>query len=182
MHALICRQSRKLGFASDSALGDGSLPALHDESLVSISVPARKNFPPAICYKSKRIYLQGTVRILNSYDIVIKQPEKSPVHSSYNTREDFVMRCRQTVTTKHIVRGFAEFVRLVTNKCMHRIENATVFLSLYRKSSGVLYNISHIPTTYYLLSTLTSSSVNGRQSPFFRSSGRVRDPMAILLR
>ena len=117
MHALICRQSRKLGFASDSALGDGSLPALHDESLVSISVPARKNFPPAICYKSKRIYLQRTVRILNSYDIVIKQPEKSPVHSSYNTREAFVMRCRQTVTTKHIVRGFAEFVRLVTNKC-----------------------------------------------------------------
>ena len=179
MHALICRQSRKLGFASDSALGDGSLPALHDESLVSISVPARKNFPPAICYKSKRIYLQGTVRILNSYDIVIKQPEKSPVHSSYNTREAFVMRCRQTVTTKHIVRGFAEFVRLVTNKCMHRIENATVFLSLYRKFSGVSYNITYI---YYLLSTLISSSVKGRHSPFLRLSGRVRGPMEILLR
>ena len=132
--------------------------------------------------KSKRIYLQGTVKILIRYDIVIKQPEEFPVHSSYNTREAFVMRCRQTVTTKHIVRGFAEFVRLVTNKCMHRIENATVFLSLYRKSSGVSYNISHIPTTYHLLSTLTSSSVNGRHSPFLRSSGRIRDPMAILLR
>ena len=132
-----------------------------------------------IVTKSKRIYSQSTMRILNNYDIVIKQPEKFPVHSSYNTRKAFVMRCRQTVTTKHTVQGFAEFVRLVTNKCMHRIENATVFLSLYRKFSGVSYNITYI---YDLLSTLISSSVKGRHSPFLRLSGRVRGPMVILLR
>lgn len=137
---------------------------------------------PVLCYKKQTYLFAGNCEELIRYDIVIRQPEKFPVHSSYNTREAFVMRCRQTVTTKHIVRGFAEFVRLVTNKCMHRIENATVFLSLYRKSSGVSYNISHIPTTYHLLSSLTSSSVRGRHSPFLRSSGRVRDPMAILLR
>ena len=132
-----------------------------------------------IVTKSKRIYSQSTMRILNNYDLVIKQPEKFPVHSSYNTREAFVMRCRQTVTTKHTVRGFAEFARLTANGRLHWIENATVFLSLYRKFSGVSYNITYI---YDLLSTLTSSSVNGRHSPFLRSSGRVRDPMAILLR
>ena len=76
MHALICRQSRKLGFASDSALDDGSLPALHDESLVSISCLHGDASTCTIVTKSKRIYSQSTMRILNSYDIVIIQPEK----------------------------------------------------------------------------------------------------------
>ena len=36
VHALICRQSPKLGYASDSGLDDGSLPARHNESLADI--------------------------------------------------------------------------------------------------------------------------------------------------
>ena len=39
MHAPICRQSPKLGSASNNGLGAGSLPARHNENLADISCP-----------------------------------------------------------------------------------------------------------------------------------------------
>ena len=39
VHAPICRQSPKLGFASNSGLDGDSLPARHNESLADISCP-----------------------------------------------------------------------------------------------------------------------------------------------
>ena len=52
VHALICRQSPKLGFASNNGLDAGSLPARHDESLADISCPC--TWIPNFLYITKR--------------------------------------------------------------------------------------------------------------------------------
>ena len=52
VHALICRQSPKLGYASDSGLGGGSLPARHNESLAGIYCPLHMNtWLPVYCHQ-----------------------------------------------------------------------------------------------------------------------------------